>query len=107
MPAFRGFGQDIRPQRESPRIEMAKAIEQEGPHFISAEHGPTLESVDCFTGRAVRVLLLGRYEVELAGAFLIEEGAFGFVAAAPVFVAAGDEDIFARADTFFAGVILI
>ena len=52
-------------------------------------------------------LLLCRYKVELAGAFLIKESALGFVAAAPVFVAARDEYIFAGADTLFAGFVLV
>jgi hypothetical protein len=52
-------------------------------------------------------LLLCRYKVELAGAFLIKESALGFVAAAPVFVAARDEYIFAGANTLLAGFVLV
>ena len=52
-------------------------------------------------------LLLHRYQVELAGAFLIKKSAFGLIAAAPVFVAARDEYIFAGADTLFAGFVLV
>ena len=54
-----------------------------------------------------RSLLLCRYKVELAGAFLIKQSALGFVAAAPMFVAAGDEDIFAWPDSLFASIILV
>jgi hypothetical protein len=52
-------------------------------------------------------LLLRRYQVELRGPFLIKQCAFGLVATAPMFVAAGDEYIFARPDTLFAGIILV
>src|SRR5216684_6437828 len=52
--------------------------------------------------RAACLLLLRRYKVELRGAFLIKQCAFGLVAAAPMFVAAGDEYIFAGPDTLFA-----
>ena len=54
-----------------------------------------------------RVWLFRGDSVELPGALFVEDGAFGFVSAAPVFVAAGDEEVFAWADALFAGVILI
>src|SRR5882724_11465704 len=53
------------------------------------------------------VSLLRRYKVELPGPLLIKERAFGLVAAAPVFVATWDEEVFARPDTFFTGFIFI
>src|ERR1700739_3501797 len=53
------------------------------------------------------ILLFRGYEVELARAFLVEQGAFGFVAAAPMFVATWDGDVFAWANTLFAGFILV
>jgi len=51
--------------------------------------------------------LLRRNVVEFARTLLIKKGAFGFVAAAPMLVAARNEEIIARSDALFAGVILI
>src|SRR4029077_17749694 len=53
------------------------------------------------------VSLLRRYNVELPGPLLIEERAFGLVAAAPVFVATRNEKEFARPNALFARFILI
>src|SRR5258708_7515922 len=53
------------------------------------------------------VSLVRRYTIELPGPFLIKERAFGLVAAAPVFVATWDEEVFAWPYTFFAGFIFI
>src|SRR6266403_1365884 len=47
--------------------------------------------------------LFRRCKVELPRPFLIEECAFSFVATAPMFVAARDQQVFARTNTLFAG----
>ena len=53
------------------------------------------------------VALVRRYTVEPSGPLLIKERAFGLVAAAPVFVATGDEEEIARPNALFAGFIFI
>src|ERR1700687_2273309 len=51
--------------------------------------------------------LLGRDQIELARGFCIEQGAFFLVAAAPVFMPAGDAEEVARAYALLAGFVLV
>src|SRR6266446_1184944 len=60
-----------------------------------------------FVRRDTLVSLLRRYEVELSRPFLVEEGAFGFIASAPMFVSARHKKEFAWPNTLFSSVILI
>jgi len=51
--------------------------------------------------------LLGRDQIELARGFSVEQGAFLLVAAAPVFMPAGDAEKVARAYPLLAGFVLV
>src|SRR5438132_13966528 len=54
-----------------------------------------------------RSSLLRRYKVELSRPFLVEERAFGFIAAAPMFVSTRHKKEFAWPNTLFSSVIFI
>src|SRR5580700_9275327 len=51
--------------------------------------------------------LLRRNQIELARTFLIEQRSLFLIAAAPVFMSAGDAYKIARADTLFAGIVFV
>jgi len=56
----------------------------------------------------VRALSLLRwYDVELPGTFLIKHGAFGLIAATPVFMATRNEEELAWPNALFAGIIFV
>ena len=67
----------------------------------------TLDVITAFAVQAGLMNLLGRDQIELTRGFGIKQGAFLFVAAAPVFMPAGDAEKVAGTYALLAGFVFI
>src|SRR3984957_10116899 len=90
-------------------LRSAPLYQSHRPRFSNGTHAVEFRSMGQPRAAVPTCLfnLRGRDQIELARGFCIEQGAFFLIAAAPVFMPAGDAKEVARAYALLAGFVLV